>query len=198
MTTDIIDQLAGVVPGSPVDGLRQRRDQARANAQASYAALFAAPGGTGPSRTERLAVATFVAALHTAASAHEHYRALLVEAAGRRIADLVDAVATEAATSGPYGRFPATADLRAEDAPGPVLRVADEVASLLGERLTAALEHAHLLVFRPREASPEALTSLVRAGWSTPEIVTLAQLVAFLSFQLRVVHGLHVLEEVPS
>ncbi len=38
-----------------------------------------------------------------------------------------------------------------------------------------------------------ALQRLLDAGWSTTDIVTLSQLVAFLSFQIRVVAGLHAL-----
>jgi uncharacterized protein YciW len=60
-------------------------------------------------------------------------------------------------------------------------------------RLDAALVHAHLLVFRPRDASSAALQALLNAGWSTDDIVTLSQLVAFLSFQIRVVTGLSAL-----
>ena len=195
MTTDIIDQLAGVEPGTAVDALRRRRPQARASSQASYDALFTAPYETGVSGTERLALATFVAALHGATTIHDHYRGLLVASAGGELADHVDAAAAAAVAHGPYGRFPDTADLRTEDAPGVVLTLGAVVADAVGERLTAALEHAHLLVFRPRESSPEALASLLRGGWSTPEIVTLSQLVAFLSYQIRVVHGLAVLKE---
>jgi len=55
------------------------------------------------------------------------------------------------------------------------------------------LVHAHLLVFRPRDASSAALQALLNAGWSTDDIVTLSQLVAFLSFQIRVVTGLSAL-----
>jgi CMD domain protein len=60
-------------------------------------------------------------------------------------------------------------------------------------RLAAALEHAHLLIFHPRDASPAALQKLLDAGWSTTDIVTLSQLVSFLSFQIRVVAGLRAL-----
>lgn len=198
MTTDIIDALAGVAPGSALDGLRRHRAQARDNAQASYEALFTTEDATGAGRTEMLAVATFVAAVHGASAAHDHYRGLLERTAGAEFADRVDQVASAVAVEGPYGRFPDTADLRSEDAPGPAFHVDADATATLGERLSAALEHAHLLVFRPRESSPEALAALVRAGWSTPEIVTLAQLVAFLSFQLRVVDGLAVLGESES
>ena len=37
------------------------------------------------------------------------------------------------------------------------------------------------------------LQALLDAGWSTPEIVTLSQLVAFLTFQIRVAAGLRTL-----
>ena len=50
-----------------------------------------------------------------------------------------------------------------------------------------------LLVLHPRDAKPAHLQALLVAGWSTTDIVTLSQLVAFLSFQIRVVAGLRVL-----
>ncbi|KAB2887463.1 MAG: CMD domain protein, partial [Burkholderiaceae bacterium] len=71
-------------------------------------------------------------------------------------------------------------------------------AGLLGPRLAAALAHAHLLVYHPRDASGEALQALARAGWSETDTVVLSQLVAFLSFQIRVVAGLHVLAARPA
>jgi hypothetical protein len=63
----------------------------------------------------------------------------------------------------------------------------------LARGLRPLLEHAHLLVFRPRDASPAAMQALLDAGWSTTAIVTLSQLVAFLSFQVRAVAGLRTL-----
>jgi CMD domain protein len=198
MTTDIIDRLAGIQPGSRVDALRQRRGQTRDNAQASYEAIFVAPDVTGVTSTERLAVATFVAAAHGVPGVYEHYRALLAQEAGDDRAVVVDGLAAEAAGEGPYGRFPRTTDLRDEDAPGPVFTMDAATADVLGGRLAAALTHAHLLVFRPREASPEALAALADAGWNPSEIVTLSQLVAFLSFQIRVVDGLATLKETLS
>lgn len=65
----------------------------------------------------------------------------------------------------------------------------------LGGRLDAAFEHARLLVFRPDEARRESLDALAEAGWSTTGIVTLSQLVAFLSFQIRVIAGLRLLRK---
>ena len=74
-----------------------------------------------------------------------------------------------------------------------IYRVATDRKPVLGARLAAALEHAHLLVFRPRDAAPAAMQALLDAGWSTTAIVTLSQLVAFLSFQVRSVVGLRTL-----
>ncbi len=193
--TDVLDALAGIADGSPVDALRRRRTATRANAQASYDALFSPPFETGVTALERFAVATFVAGLHRATAAHSHYRRLLVQASGEPVASVVDDLATAATVEGPYGAFPATADLRGEDRPGLVFRLPAEPADELGPRLSSALEHSHLLVFRPREATAGALEALLAAGWSPAEVVTLSQLVAFLSFQLRVAHGLSVLEE---
>ena len=77
-----------------------------------------------------------------------------------------------------------------EDKAGPAHQVSAANRKTLGARLSAVLEHAHLMVFHPRDASPAALRSLLDAGWTTTDIVTLSQLVAFLSFQIRVVTGL--------
>ncbi len=83
--------------------------------------------------------------------------------------------------------------LSREDTAGPIHRVAPETRRALGPRLAAAFEHMHLLVFHPRDAAPAALQALLDAGWSTTDIVTLSQIAAFLSFQIRVVAGLRVL-----
>ena len=95
-------------------------------------------------------------------------------------------------TEGPYGAFPA-GPLSAEDTKGLIYRVADDRKSVLGAKLAAILEHTHLLVFRPRDAAPAAMQALLDAGWSTNAIVTLSQLVSFLSFQVRSVAGLRTL-----
>jgi uncharacterized protein YciW len=69
---------------------------------------------------------------------------------------------------------------------------------VLGLRLAAAFDHMHLLVFHPRDAAPAALQALLDAGWSTTDIVTLSQITAFLSFQIRVIAGLRALALSPS
>lgn len=191
---DVIDQLVGVIPGSALDEVRNGRPTARDNAQKSYEALFAPADPGTVSLSERFALATFVAGLHRDAETAKFYRSQLSALAE---AELVAAIGDEVRrgeTSGPYGRYP-EGPLSAEDAPGIGHRVAEGNRRVLGGRLAAALEHAHLLVFRPRDSSAEALQGLLNAGWSTTEIVTISQLVAFLAFQIRVVIGLRALAE---
>ncbi|HWV48350.1 MAG TPA: CMD domain protein, partial [Microbacterium sp.] len=103
------------------------------------------------------------------------------------------AEAAAAAASGPYGAY-TEAGLQAENTSGPIYR-ADAARAALGDRLAAALEHTHLLVFRPRESAASDLDALIEAGWSIDGIVTLSQLISYLAFQQRVVAGLRVLAE---
>jgi CMD domain protein len=190
-TADVIDLLAGVERGSALDRIRDQRPVARENAQKSWAALFEPEDPGTVSLPERHDVAAFVAALHREPESARFYG----EALAKLDAGLAAAVAAEAeraGAEGPYGHYP-EGPLSAEDKRGPVYHVSGDGRSVLGPRLAAALAHTHLLVFRPRDASAAALQALLDAGWSTTDIVTLSQLVAFLSFQIRVVAGLRAL-----
>lgn len=191
-TADIIDQLAGIDPGSDLDSVRAQRRQARENAQLSFEALLepAAPGSF--PLAERYAVAAFVARVHGFAEAGDFYLDLLGDEAPELVA-AIETASADAADSGPYGVY-REPGLAGESVPG--RRWAPEAA--VGERLGAALAHTHLLVFRPREADAGAIRALVNAGWDADAIVTLSQLVAFLSFQLRLAWGLRVLRENPA
>ena len=193
MVADVIDTLADIAPGSPLDKARVRRTVAREQAQASYLSLFKPSSMGGVSAQERYAVATFVAGLHGQAQAEAFYAAGLGEAGGSAAlkAAIALAVAT-GKTQGPYGAYP-KGPLSVEDTTGPVYRVAADIGLTLGRRLVAAFEHTHMLVFHPRDADAASLQALLDAGWSTTDVVTLSQLVAFLSFQIRVVSGLRVL-----
>src|SRR6266849_7056362 len=64
METDVIDTLVGIKPGSALDAIRDRRPDARKEAQASYRALFAPEIPGEVTATERFAVAAFVTGLH--------------------------------------------------------------------------------------------------------------------------------------
>jgi CMD domain protein len=193
METDVIDTLAGIKPGSVLAAIRDRRPVAREQAQASYRALFAPEDPGGVTATERFAVATFVTALHGDAEVAGFYAAGLAAAGvSAELRAAIDAAIAAAKGQGPYGSYPA-GPLSREDAAGPTHRVPPEIRGALGARLAAAFDHMHMLVFHPRDAAPVALQALLDAGWSSTDIVTLSQIAAFLSFQIRVVAGLRVL-----
>ena len=192
---DVVAELAGLPPGSPVHALRARREQARAQSQAAYDALFR-PGDAGTFPVlDRLAVAMFVAGVHGQAAIATFYSDAYTAAHGRSaIPAATDIAIVEAEARGPYGRYPA-GPLSAEDADGLEYRVGAALRQTLGVRLVAAYEHAHMLVFHPRDATPAHLQALLDAGWSTTDIVTLSQLVSFLSYQVRVLAGLRAMTE---
>jgi CMD domain protein len=167
--------------------------EARTHAQATYRALFAPEVPGGFTARERFAVGRFVTGLHAGSEIAAFYAAgLAASGASGALRQAVDEAVAEAGANGPYGSYPA-GPLSREDTAGPVYRVGAEIRRALGPRLAAAFEHMHLLVFHPRDAAPGALQALLDAGWSTTEIVTLSQIAAFLSFQIRVVAGLRTL-----
>lgn len=191
--TDVIDTLAGIGPGSALDAIRNRRPDARNQAQASYRALFAPETAGGITATERFAVAAFVTGLQGETETASFYAAgLAASGASPELRRAIETAIVAAKGQGPYGSYP-TGPLSREDIAGPTHRVAAETRHALGSRLAAAFDHMHLLVFHPRDAAPAALQALLDAGWSTDDIVTLSQIAAFLSFQIRVVAGLRAL-----
>jgi len=195
--SDVIDTLVGIAPGSPLDTIRNQRLQARTHAQASYDSLFKPLIEADATRLERLAIACFVAGLHGRPEMEAFYGMSLAEAGAPAAWNSAIATAVVSAKGqGPYGRYP-NGPLSAEDKAGPVLEIGTAEKSALGARLAAAFEHTHMLVFHPRDAAPPNLQALVDAGWSTTGIVVLSQLVAFLSYQIRVVAGLRALKARP-
>ncbi|MGV8850920.1 MAG: CMD domain protein [Propionibacteriaceae bacterium] len=187
---DVIDTLSGVAPGSRLDELRSHRPAAREQAQATYDALFTPVSDAEMSVVERLAVAAFTTALFDVPSAEQHYARLLTTA-DPTIASAVAEAVELGRGPGPYGSF--DGELAPESTPGPELALLRHLSDGLGARLTAALQHTHMLALHPRDSSRERLEPLVAAGWSADGIVTLSQLVSFLAFQVRVVAGLSVL-----
>jgi CMD domain protein len=187
--SDVIDHLAGIQPGSSLDTLRDQRQQARENAQKSFQALFEPEFPGDVTAIERYAVATFVAGLHRQPHVTEFYAAALQKLGHSELADAINGEIVRGSVEGPYGGYP-EGPLSVEDKDGLEYQVSKDHRERLGSRLVAALQHAHLLVFHPRDANPAALQRLLDAGWATTDIVTLSQLVAFLSFQIRVVAGL--------
>ncbi len=192
-TIDVIDHLVGITPGSSSDALRSRRPITKEHAQKSWTALFEPVDASQVSLVERFAVAAFIATLHGDRSTAEFYGSKLVGLEnGPVILATTKALAELHATKGPYGHYPA-GPLSDENTDGPVLDIGAAERAIFGDRLAAALEHAHLLTYHPRDASPAELQKLLMAGWSTTGVVTLSQLASFLAFQIRVVAGLRVL-----
>ena len=64
------------------------------------------------------------------------------------------------------------------------------VEALTDPRLHAILTFTRTLIERPIEGDRAALQKLPAAGLATADVVTLAQLIAFLSYQTRLVAGL--------
>ena len=173
MSNDIIDLLAE----TPADlaELRRRRPEAVENAQRSFAALFepanpalieALPVST------RYAVAAFVAGISGAQRAAEFYADLLVDEDEALVAVVEDAVRA-GVSAGPYA--------------------GGDFVTFGEGQLAAAFDFAHLLTFHPKDASPAAIGHLQTTGYTEDAIVSLGQLISFVAFQLRVVHGVQVL-----
>ncbi|AXV76721.1 MULTISPECIES: acyl-CoA thioesterase/BAAT N-terminal domain-containing protein [Ralstonia solanacearum species complex] len=68
-------------------------------------------------------------------------------------------------------------------------------ATLADTRLRAILAFTRTLIERPIDGDRDALLRLPAAGLATPDVVTLSQLIAFLSYQTRLVAGLRALRE---
>lgn len=82
------------------------------------------------------------------------------------------------------------ARLIAEGADKATLDAIDHARPVPDERLRTVLAFTATLIERPIDGDREAVQSLVKAGLSTPAIVALGQLIAYLSYQVRVVAGL--------
>jgi len=68
-----------------------------------------------------------------------------------------------------------------------------------GARLALILDFAGKLIVRPLDGDKTSIDALLAVGLSTPAIVALGQLIAFLSYQVRVVAGLQAMaDETPG
>lgn len=72
-------------------------------------------------------------------------------------------------------------------------RLAAQPQPPAGPRLQAILDFATTLALRPVEGDQAALLKLPAAGLATAEVIALAQLIAFVAYQLRVIAGLQAL-----
>ncbi|MCZ6875615.1 MAG: hypothetical protein O7G88_19160 [bacterium] len=76
-------------------------------------------------------------------------------------------------------------------------RIADPAFNGDGnQRLTALIRHVDLVTQRPKDASRDNIDALRQAGIAEADIVRLAELIAFINYQIRVVAGLRLLGEI--
>ena len=76
-------------------------------------------------------------------------------------------------------------------------QLADPAFDGAGEpRLAALLRHVDLVTQAPQKATRAHITALREAGITEDDIVRLAELIAFINYQLRVVAGLRLLGEI--
>jgi uncharacterized peroxidase-related enzyme len=71
-----------------------------------------------------------------------------------------------------------------------------EADDALDSRMIATLRHVDRVIRQPGAATQAHLLALKDAGLSTPDIVTIAQLIAFVSYQVRVLAGVLALANV--
>lgn len=196
LSTDVVDTLAGIEADSPVDRVRRAKPATRDHTQRAYEALFAA-GSADVTLVERHALGLFVAALHAdEAAATLHREGLLAAGGSAELADVLAAEGAAARHPGPYGDYPSD-ELAEENVEGPEYGLPESAHTVLGDHLAAMVEHTHYLVLHPRDAVEVRIQLLLAADWTPTGIVTCSQLVSFLEYQLRLVHGLRVLAGQP-
>ncbi|GKT19497.1 CMD domain protein [Acidovorax sp. SUPP2522] len=103
------------------------------------------------------------------------------------------AVATQAGSTPAVAHYTARLQGLADLTPAQREAVASGSAAAGDARLQAILHFAELLAARPVEGDRAALLQLPAAGLTTPAVVALAQLIAFVAYQMRVVAGLQAL-----
>jgi uncharacterized peroxidase-related enzyme len=167
MSTDFIDQIAGLQASDAVHALRHRRDKLAAATQAFHEMYFEGEI-EGLSRVECLLVAWQVSRLTPATETATFFLERL------RAQPIDDSLAGVLTLAG------AGAD------PGITDRLADP-------RLRALAQFAGTLAVRPVEGDRARLMILPAAGISTPGIIAAAQLIAYVAWQTRVVAALRAL-----
>lgn len=166
--TDVIDAISGLDTAQST-ALRGHRPDVVSSAQASYEALLPQSLDADPVPGFELPTRLLVAAR---SARLEHSPAALAHYSERLAAHAEHSALLAFVESGP-----------------------DRGAGLLASRRERAiLRHVELLVSRPAATTASDLDALTAAGLDPAEIVVLSQIVAFVSFQVRIAHGLTVLK----
>jgi CMD domain protein len=159
-TVDVVNAILGVAHNSPIVALRNQKPQLVTELQDYYDAIFH------PSPESAAAFPTadrFVIAV--------------------RVASFTGSTAAVEW----YSSLAADAGVPAET----LARATDTSTTWDGSApLDVAIRHADLLTTSPSNAGPEHLQALKEAGFSPAGIVSLSQIVAFVSYQVRLIAGL--------
>lgn len=175
---DFVAALAGLAPDGPVAALRAFRDDATRYTQGSHDALFS-NDVVDLTLRERLYAAWYAALLSRSDGTAQAYRErLLALETASETDDETDADATSTVL-----------EAIAQARPASVGTVVTTDA-----RLAAILVHTEAVVVQPAATGKSALSALQAAGLTTRAIVALSQLVAFVTYQVRVVAALRALE----
>lgn len=162
-STDVIDRIADVAPGSATYATRHKREKVAAATQRSYDALFD-PALPDLTPADRLCVALYACTLSNASGPAAHY--------AQRLASIgVDRTVID-----------------------PIAQNSPDALEGQPSRLRAMLNFTRTLIEAPIEGDKAALERLRDAGIPTPAVVALAQLIAFLSYQIRLTAGLRALQ----
>jgi uncharacterized protein YciW len=148
-TTDLLNEIVGIPPGSPLAALRGQRPDILRHTQGSHDVLLSPEDPGGLSLAERALVARRVAELSHHPALTRHYQLLL--------------------------------DAQSKPPVGP--------------RTAAILAHAERLATAPGSATKAHLAALTAVGLTPRDIVALAQLVAFVAYQVRAAVGLSLLAQ---
>ena len=161
---DLIDRLLEIDENSMVYAARHFRDEVLVGTQESYDALFSEELSL--PLNVRLLVALYASVLSKAKELTKHYEAQLRDESITRDAleEEINGVLTDDLTL-------------VED---PIVR--------------AILSFTRTLILNPIEGDKNALLALEASGVSVADCIALAQLVAFLSYQIRLVTGLRAMQ----
>ena len=161
---DLIDRLLEIDENSMVYAARHFRDEVLVGTQESYDALFSEELSL--PLNVRLLVALYASVLSKAKELTKHYEAQLRDESITRDAleEEINGVLTDDLTL-------------VED---PIVR--------------AILSFTRTLILNPIEGDKNALLALEASGVSVADCIALAQLIAFLSYQIRLVTGLRAMQ----
>lgn len=158
--SDVMDQLAGLAPGSKLAALRRERLDVVQHLQGSDDAIFNPADDGGLTRGERAAAALRIAELMRDEALIAHYKARLA----------------------------------ALDPSGALAKTVAGGAEITDGRWDAILAHVDLVTRGPGAAKADDIDALHGVGLSSHAIVSLSQLIAYVSFQARVLAGLRMLK----